>query len=172
MEEDIKKIMDLIGNGNGWALDVGTGAGKMAEALTSYGYRVVSIEYNKEILEKTKRRFEEMGIDNVLFINGDAHEMPFLDDTFDLVVTYNAMHHMADYKKVLDEMWRVCKKDGRRFVIELNSQGRERVKKAHEGRGHKHEVTIDINDIRDYIVDNYGREGFITKGEYIDIFSY
>ncbi|SHF48391.1 Methyltransferase domain-containing protein [Caldanaerobius fijiensis DSM 17918] len=103
----------------------------MAEALALYGYKVVSIEYDRSVLERTRQRLREAGIDNILFVNGDAHKMPFLDNTFDAVVTYNAMHHMNDYKKVLDEMMRVCKNEGKLLITELNQRGKERVAKMH-----------------------------------------
>lgn len=53
----------------------------MAEALALYGYKVVFIEYDRSVLERTRRRLIEAGIDNILFVNGDAHKMSFLDNT-------------------------------------------------------------------------------------------
>lgn len=44
---------------------------------------------------------------------GDAENLPFDDQTFDIVACRFAMHQFPYPEDVLEEMMRVCKKDGK-----------------------------------------------------------
>ncbi|WKV10394.1 class I SAM-dependent methyltransferase [Thermoanaerobacterium sp. CMT5567-10] len=171
IESDLKRALDLLGEGYDFALDVGTGRARMAYALARYGYNVVSLEYNIDTLKKAKEMIsnEDVG-DKILFVHGDAHEMPFIDESFEVVTSYNAMHHMDDYKAAIDEMMRVLKRDGKILITELNDLGKEKVAESHRQRGSHHEAKIDIYDVVNYIKDKYNINGEISKGEFIDIF--
>ncbi len=46
------------------------------------------------------------------FLTGNALELPFADDSFDVVISQTFLTAVGDYKKALHEMKRVCKKDG------------------------------------------------------------
>ncbi|MDI6603985.1 MAG: hypothetical protein QME35_02425 [Thermoanaerobacteraceae bacterium] len=41
MEKDIKDALELLGKGEGKALDIGTGSGRLASSLCEYGYTVI-----------------------------------------------------------------------------------------------------------------------------------
>jgi len=156
MEKDIKDALELLGKGEGKALDIGTGSGRLASGLCEYGYTVISIDENENALKSADHNIINDGkCNNILLMKGDAHNLPFLDKTFDVVATYNAMHHMRDYKKVIDEMFRVLKSGGKILISELNEKGRDEVEKRHRERGQHHEAKIDINDIKSYIVEAY-----------------
>ncbi|MDI6603618.1 MAG: class I SAM-dependent methyltransferase [Thermoanaerobacteraceae bacterium] len=171
MENEAKIAVEMLKHGKGKVLDVGTGAARMAAALSKYGYNVVSIEYDIDILKKAEENLKKEGnIDNIVLIHGDAHELPFLDETFGVVVTYNAMHHMKDYKRVLDEMVRVCSKDGFILVTELNEKGKEFVDRKHHERGENHEAKLNINDITEYLEGKFALTGEIKHSKYTDIF--
>lgn len=171
IESDLKLAMDLLGEGRDFALDVGTGRARMAYALARYGYNVVSLEYNIDTLKKAKEMVsnEDVG-DKILFVHGDAHKMPFIDESFGVVTSYNAMHHMSDYKIAIDEMVRVLKSGSKLLITELNDLGKKRVAEAHRQRGSHHEAKIDIYDVVNYLKDKHNIVGEVSKGELIDIF--
>jgi ubiquinone/menaquinone biosynthesis C-methylase UbiE len=52
------------------------------------------------------------------FVLGDAAELPFEPETFDVVLNYGAINGMADPQKALSEMARVCRKDGLVFFLD------------------------------------------------------
>ncbi|SHF09538.1 Methyltransferase domain-containing protein [Thermoanaerobacter uzonensis DSM 18761] len=171
MERDVKEAVEMLGRGSGKALDIGTGRGRMAAALAEYGYQVVSIDESKDALKRAEDLLKEsVTLENILLLQGDAHNLPFLDETFEVVATYNAMHHMRDYKKVLDEMVRVCKKGGSILISELNEYGRKVVAERHKKRGSHHEANISIEDIAKYLEVEYALIGEIKQGESTDIF--
>ncbi|WP_291296491.1 class I SAM-dependent methyltransferase [Elioraea sp.] len=46
----------------------------------------------------------------------DAHDLPFADGTFDFVIAIAVLEHVADPARVVGEVWRVLKPDGRVFA--------------------------------------------------------
>jgi SAM-dependent methyltransferase len=88
-------------------LDVAGGAGHLARALASRVRQVVVLDLTREMLETGRRAAREAGITGVLFVQGDATALPFLDDSFDLVISRFALHHMADPESAVREMARV-----------------------------------------------------------------
>lgn len=151
IEDDIPYLIDKLHRPEGLLLDVGTGKGAMAENLAKRGYYVVTVEYNEERLLQTKSDFEERGIDRVLFMKSDAQNMPFLDETFDMVTCYNAVHHFDDPVKAIKEMERVLKKGGTLTVTELNDKGKKIVADRHRQHGHEHRDDMDIFRISDLL---------------------
>jgi SAM-dependent methyltransferase len=47
----------------------------------------------------------------------DAHDIPFADGTFDLVVAASVLEHVADPFRVVDEFFRVLKPEGYVFAV-------------------------------------------------------
>jgi len=46
------------------------------------------------------------------FLKADAENLPVADNSFDYVISTNAVEHFIEPRLVFDEMWRVCKKGG------------------------------------------------------------
>lgn len=105
------KVGDLV-------LDFACGSGWVSEWLNRLGYRVVSVDISEVLLNFAKKR---LSCDSRVNLNdlpayqvaSDCEILPFKDETFDGVICMNSLHHMPDYQKVLDEMFRVLKKEGR-----------------------------------------------------------
>jgi SAM-dependent methyltransferase len=95
--------VQMIGSG-GRVLDVGCGAGNMIHHLSRYG-SVVGIDNNPRPLEIARQR----GYDARL---ARAEEMPFKDESFDLVTTLDVIEHCEDDLQILRECHRVCAKGG------------------------------------------------------------
>ncbi|MCE7565316.1 malonyl-ACP O-methyltransferase BioC [Aliivibrio fischeri] len=85
-------------------LDVGCGTGYCCEALLKRGARVVAFDLSSVMLEKAKER---CGDDNITYIQGDAENLPFMDDEFDGVVSSLALQWCQDLSVPLREMKRI-----------------------------------------------------------------
>ena len=87
-------------------LDVGCGTGTHLERYADAGCRVTGIDLNPDMVARARRR---LGPDADLR-EGDATEMPFPDDSFDLAIGMLILHEMApdDRTAVLAEMARVA----------------------------------------------------------------
>jgi ubiquinone/menaquinone biosynthesis C-methylase UbiE len=73
-------------NNNRRSLDIGSGLGNLSEMLSHYYDEVYSLEAVPERIEFQKRRFKNSNVNNVTIVRGNALELPFPDDYFDLVV--------------------------------------------------------------------------------------
>ena len=110
--ERLTQLLDLSGDER--ALDVGTGAGALALGLASLVQGVIGVDIVPELLEEAKKRAPV----NVEFANGDAYELPFPSDAFDLVSTARTLHHVQRPELVLAEMNRVLRPGGTMLVVD------------------------------------------------------
>jgi ubiquinone/menaquinone biosynthesis C-methylase UbiE len=69
------------------------------------------------------RSVQDEGRDDVVFVRGDATDLPFPDDQFDVVVSRFALHHMDDPAQAIAEMARVCHPEGSVTLIDMVSGG-------------------------------------------------
>lgn len=86
-------------------LDVGAGTGRVALFLHQRfpNLRIISIEPVKALREIGY----EKGLSRNELIEGDAVNLDFKDDEFDLVCAFGVFHHLPDPKMALSEMKRV-----------------------------------------------------------------
>jgi SAM-dependent methyltransferase len=94
-------------------LDVAAGTGHVARRLAPQVRAVVALDATRAMLEQGRAQAPP----NVLFVQGDAAALPFLDGSFDVVVTRFAVHHFEDPAVQLAEMRRVSR--GRLAVADL-----------------------------------------------------
>ncbi len=100
-------------------LDVACGASHLAEEIAPHVRQVVGIDLTPELLRLGAARLRKAGVPNVLLQEGNAADLPFLDDTFDLVLCRSALHHFRDPAGTVREMARVCRPGGRVVVSDL-----------------------------------------------------
>ena len=91
-------------------LDVGCGPGTILKDLGNYVLEVIGIEPTAELIELSKA--QDNLPENVRFQIGLVYEIPFEDNSFDVVHALQVIVHLEDPVKALREMLRVCKKDG------------------------------------------------------------
>ncbi len=90
-------------------LDAGCGVGWGTVVLASAGAsRAVGVDIDREAIENARARAGE----KAEFVQGDLSALPFENDTFDLVVSFEAIEHVGDPERAFDEMRRVLKPDG------------------------------------------------------------
>lgn len=96
-------------------LEMGSGLGIMAQTLaaTYPTISVTGIEYSGEQLAQCPP-----ATDRLSFVQGDAHRLPFEDNTFEVVYGRYILEHVRDPLLVLAEAYRVLKAGGRLFVQE------------------------------------------------------
>jgi SAM-dependent methyltransferase len=94
-------------------LDVAAGTGHVARRLAPRVRAVVALDATRAMLEQGRAQAPP----NVLFVQAEAAELPFLDDSFDAVVCRFAVHHFEDPRIQLAEMRRVSR--GRLAIADL-----------------------------------------------------
>jgi SAM-dependent methyltransferase len=92
--------------GNELLLDVAAGTGHAARELAPRVRAAVALDLTPEMLAMGKRAAEESALGNVLFMRGDGADLPFLEGSFDVVVTRFALHHVERPRTLLAEIVR------------------------------------------------------------------
>ncbi|WP_042698841.1 class I SAM-dependent methyltransferase [Thermococcus sp. PK] len=98
----------------GKVLDLACGVGGFSFLLEEYGFEVVGIDIDDEMIKKAREYAKEKN-SKVEFIVGDARKLPFEDETFDYVLFLgNTTVHFSpkELNEVFKEVKRVLKKDG------------------------------------------------------------
>lgn len=93
-------------------LEVGTGAGTDFLQWVRAGTDAFGIDLTQEAIENTKKRLECYNLKAADLKCSDAENLPFPDDTFDLVYSWGVIHHSPDTQRCLQEIIRVAKPGG------------------------------------------------------------
>ncbi len=88
-------------------LDVGGGHGQMTEALVQEGFKVTVLG-SADICKTRIQRFLDKG--DCLFEVGNVLNLPFPDQTFDVVMSFRLLPHVVQWEKLIQELCRVSKK--------------------------------------------------------------
>jgi len=92
-------------------LDVGCGSGMVTRDIASLTKgEVFAIDESEEMIKVAKDVLRDF--DNVHLFVGDAHNIPFKDDTFDITTCNLLLMWSVDPQRVVNEMKRVTKKGG------------------------------------------------------------
>lgn len=106
------------------ALDVAGGTGdlsiEMSKQVGADG-EVVIADINPAMLEQGRRRLIDKGIaGNVSFVEANAEDLPFEDNSFDCVTIAFGLRNVTNQDKALESMYRVLKPGGRLLVLEFS----------------------------------------------------
>ena len=96
----------------GTAVDIGTGAGFTAFAVSSYADRVLATDIAPGMLAQTRRQAGERNITGLELVLGEAERLPLASGSAGLVTCRQAAHHFYDLPKAVGEVWRVLEPGG------------------------------------------------------------
>ncbi|MEK7749986.1 MAG: class I SAM-dependent methyltransferase [Planctomycetota bacterium] len=97
-------------------LEVGVGTG-LSLSLYPKEAHVMGIDISQEMLDKAENKKRYYGLSNVSLYNMDASSMTFADNTFDKVIASHVITVVPDPLRTINEIKRVCKKDGEIFIL-------------------------------------------------------
>ena len=100
-------------------LDVGFGSGFSVQLFAEAGANVTGVDLTPWAVETTRARLDAFGLD-ARVMEGDAEDLPFADESFDLVFAWGVIHHSSDMDKALSELVRVCRRGGRVVIMVYN----------------------------------------------------
>jgi SAM-dependent methyltransferase len=106
-------------------LDLGSGAGTdslVAAQMVGEEGHVTGIDMTAAMLEKARAAADEMGMTNVEFVAGEAEQLPFPDESFDVVISNGVIDLIPDKDAVFSELHRVLVPGGRIQVADVTIQ--------------------------------------------------
>lgn len=100
----------------GDVLEVAIGSGLNLPLYPS-SIRLTGIDLSPEMLTLARRRAEDLGV-NVDLREGDAHNLPFADESFDTVVCTFSLCNIPDEARAVAEMKRVLRPGGKLLLLD------------------------------------------------------
>jgi len=109
----LNEVLKLLPKDVESALDVGCSSGmltaEIAKALKTK--KIIGLDSYEDAISFAKKKYP-----HIKFVVGDAHKLPFGNNTFGLIVCTETLEHVVDPKKTLTEMKRVLKKEGKAII--------------------------------------------------------
>ena len=122
------------------ALDVGCSEGRFCRMLNASGVTATGLDPTQALLAHARHR-DPQG----RYAEGRAENLPFADESFDLVVSYLTLIDIPDVETAIAEMTRVLKRAGRLLIANLtafNTAGQE-LDWSRDAAGNKQHFRID-----------------------------
>lgn len=104
-----------------WLLDVGCAQGRSTAHMLDLDLNIVAFDISSKCVRDAARRYRQGRFRaRASFIAADASAYPFRNDTFDYVLIYGVLHHLANPGEACSEVGRVLKPGGVYFGQENN----------------------------------------------------
>jgi 2-polyprenyl-3-methyl-5-hydroxy-6-metoxy-1,4-benzoquinol methylase len=98
-------------------LDIASGSGYGTKILAEHAEFVYGVDVDEPAVEYAKNNFSAP---NITYKVGDGEKIPLDNASVDVVITFETIEHVKDYKKFVKEIRRVLKPDGIAIVSTPN----------------------------------------------------
>lgn len=119
---EYEKKLRSRGFKKGRIIDVGCGAGgaTIVVAKAFSDAEVVGIDLSEPLLATAEKSAQSANLSKrIIFEKADVQQIPFEENSFDVVINLNMVHFVEDPIKMLDEMERILKPGGILFIADL-----------------------------------------------------
>lgn len=99
-------------------LEVAAGSGQGLGVIAETASWVVGSDYTESLLQKARKHYK----DRIPLVRLDAHRLPFVSDSFDVVILYEAVYYLADPRQFLQECRRVLRSAGTVILCSANKE--------------------------------------------------
>lgn len=128
----------------GKLLEVGSGRGRFCLDIAKKFPKseVIGIDLSKQMVDYSNNEAKRQRLVNPTFFVGNANNLQFVDNNFDVVLCLQVLMHIPDKIRVLNEIKRVPKRGGLIIVNQINSSHKWRTKV----RGLKNRLRVPISE--------------------------
>ena len=97
-------------------LEIGVGLGADHQKFAEVGAELTGVDLTPRAINYTRKRLEICGLQSNVEV-ADAENLPFDNESFELVYSWGVLHHSPDTKKCISEVFRVLKTGGKAKVM-------------------------------------------------------
>jgi len=113
-----KEMLKILGDlKNKKVLDVGAGTGRLSVKLSEAGGSVTALDISEKMLEILHQKNKK-----IITVVGDAEDLPFSDDSFDIIVGAFLVVHLKNPAIFFAEAYRVLKNGGILLITNINQK--------------------------------------------------
>ena len=117
------RLVEACGIGPGMrVLDVAAGTGNASIPAAQRGADVTASDLTPELLEAGRRRADEAGV-ALKWVEADAENLPFEDDSFDVVISSIGVMFAPHHRDAAGELARVCAPGGTVGLLSWTPEG-------------------------------------------------
>jgi ubiquinone/menaquinone biosynthesis C-methylase UbiE len=116
------EILSAINLKHNWvAADFGCGSGYFTVLLAQKVKKVYAIDIQKEMLSFVENKIKRLGINNIELRLSRPNAIPLEDETVDFLMSVNTLHEFDDKPRMIKEMKRVIKHNGKLLVVDFKT---------------------------------------------------
>lgn len=119
-EDALQRLLQFTDAGpRDTVLDVACGPGIVACAFAGVTAHATGIDLTAAMIARARELQAAKRLANVAWQVGDVVALPYADESFSIVTSRYAFHHLQDPQSALAEMKRVCRPGGRVALIDM-----------------------------------------------------
>ncbi|MFA5629223.1 MAG: class I SAM-dependent methyltransferase [Dehalococcoidales bacterium] len=140
-------------------LEIGCGTGAVSKYIAeTYDGNIIGLDIDDKQIQENLKKIKNRP--NLKFIVADALELPFEDNSFDVVLSFGVLHHIDGWQKALAEVNRVLRPGG--YFIGAEVIYPEAISSMDKESSYSFGLeSVDIDEI----------EGFFTDNNFTEIYS-
>jgi ArsR family transcriptional regulator len=108
--------------------DLGCGEGYLTIEAARWASRVIAVDRSRVVLERAKGLARRRRISNVVWKQGELEKLPIQDETVDVALLSQALHHASDPGRAVTEAARITVAGGRVLLLDLKTHQEEWVR--------------------------------------------
>ena len=117
MESHLPACLDGLDLDGKRVLEIGLGQGADAESLIRRGARWTGVDLTAESVERVRTRLTLRDLPFADLRQGSVLDLPFADNSFDLVFSHGVLHHVPEVQQAQKEIHRVLRPGGELVIM-------------------------------------------------------
>ena len=142
-------IKDLVKNKT--VLDVACGEGYGSSFISRDAKSVIGVDISKEAVTHASQKYQET---NLEFLEGSAIDLAFPNHSFDVVVSFETIEHLAEQEQMLSELKRVLKPNG---ILIISSPNRPVYSEESGEHNEFHVKELDFTEFDDLLREKFSQ---------------
>lgn len=104
------------------AADIGCGSGFFTVPLAQKVEKVYGIDVQQKMLERLEAKIEKFQLKNIVLLLAKKNEIPLKTESIDILISVNTLQEFEDKDRMVVEMRRVLKHDGRALISDFKKK--------------------------------------------------